>query len=236
MDTLKAFLVMKAIGYFSGKLLESLPAPLIQSSFSRRHTARLYVVVLFVASVCSAQMTTLQTGGSSPSITGTEQLTIGTGRSPATIDLNAGFATDEGPRPGLFPDSFTITLQDFGQSGQTNTFVISTIDLYGALPNPSSPPGITAAPGEIAIAPISDPNEVLGYAQRFSFDVRFSPPAQFAGEDAVLYFDLFDNQQAPGSIAWFTPVSAVPEPGVLKFLALALALGFCCLQKRNLRA
>ncbi len=218
---------MKTIGYFSGKLLESLPALLIQSSFSRRRAARLYAGLLFVASVCSAQITTLQTGGSGPSITGTEQLTIGTGPSPAPLDLKAGFATDEAPRPGLFPDSFTITLQDFGQSGQTNTFVISTIDLYGALPNPSSPPGITAAPGEIVMTPISDPSEVLGYAQKFSFDVRFLPPPQFAGENAVLYFDLFDNQQAPGSIAWFTTVSAVPEPGVVSLIILAAALCFC---------
>jgi hypothetical protein len=169
----------------------------------------------------------LQTGAGASVTTATQQISIGGGPSLPAFDLVAGFATDEVPQSGLFPDSLTITLQDWGQSGQTNTFLIATIDLRGAVINPASQGTIMAMPGEIVLAPTSDPSEVSGYATKHSFDVRFSPPNQFAGEDAVLYFDLFDNQQPPGSAGWFSTVTAVPEPGPTSLLALAVVTWWC---------
>jgi hypothetical protein len=199
------------------------------SGLARRDGTHLPICQYFICSAvllapcCLAQLTTLQTGGSSSSpLTATQQLTIAS--SPAPIEFKAGFATDETPQAGLFPDSFTITLQDRGQSGPINTLVLATIDLFGAVINPNSPPGITASPNQITLTPISDPPETAGFVQKYSFDLQFSPPIQFAGEETTLFFDLFDNQQAPGSMGWFTPALTVPEPDALPLLLLAFGL------------
>jgi RHS repeat-associated protein len=133
------------------------------------------------------------------------------------LRFSFGFATDEVLRPGILPDSLTLTLQD---AAQQTTLLLVTMDAGGAVWAPVTPGTTPIAEGSLdrLSIPYSSLTPVL--SSRSAFALEFAVPADLVGESLTLYFDLFSNDDGVRSQAWFSKVEVVPEPSALVLLAL----------------
>ena len=125
-----------------------------------------------------------------------------------TLQLKAGFATDELFGAGTIFDSFTISIK----TEEAFARVIATFDASGVVFAPPSSGSGSFSADSILRQPISYPllNPVLGHPSAFSLEIPLDPT--LAGKSLELYFDLFNNQEGGQSQGWFADVVLVPEP------------------------
>lgn len=126
-----------------------------------------------------------------------------------------------------FPDSFAASLVT--ASGDFLDLLVT--DVYGVLPDPSD--GLEPITGALPITvQFDDTVTIAGFApfpNGTTYAGRIGLRLPVFGEEATLYFDLFDEPDGASSIAaldWITVTQAIPVPGTLGLvLAGLLAAG-----------
>jgi hypothetical protein len=224
--------VFKVVAEFSiyGRLLRLEPLrEILFAKFARPGCWLLGWLALVCGSAelpAQGTFTVLNTGGGQAVVSETRSFLLGTGLIQPRLAFRFGFATDEQVLPGAFLDSFTVTLQD---AGQTLTAIYLTADAAGLWLAPASPGTIPLNATAFEATAIGYPPllPVLGSQQAFQFSAPI--PAQFAGLRVNVFFDLFDNLDLQPSQAWFADVQVVdvPEPGLSQIGLLGLLLWGC---------
>jgi hypothetical protein len=97
----------------------------------------------------------LRTGGGSPLVTFTELVSVPSNALPIALSFEFGFGTDETPSPGVFLDSFSVTVQD---AARLNTLVLLTADGSGIVWAPPTPGGVGIPPDAILRSSIPFPS------------------------------------------------------------------------------
>jgi hypothetical protein len=132
-------------------------------------------------------------------------------------------ATPDQIPPGFFPDSFassTITTLD------GDLLDLLVVDVYGVVPDPESIPGAT--PVDVAYDPSVTINgfDSVAFSSGTTFSGRISVwlPDTVLGEEATLYFDLFDESDTFATKAAVDQISAapIPEPSTVLLLCSGL--------------
>lgn len=167
----------------------------------------------------------LETGGDSQ-ITLEQTFTLPATSSTLVFDF--AFSTDAAAPTSGFPDSFAVSLYT---TDGVYFLDILVVDGYGAVPDPSD--GIEATTGALPVDVVRDPTVAIPgfvpFVGGFSLSghVSLLLPAAVLGQDATLYFDLFDQADGAITIAAVDNVAveptAVPAPATLGLLALGLA-------------
>ena len=80
---------------------------------------------------------------------------------------------------------------------------------------PLTPGNVLLNAANWTITPVTFPGLQPDYSTKFAYSVTAPLPSAFQGQDLNFYLDLFDNQDPQGSLAWITPITVVPEPGML---------------------
>lgn len=141
------------------------------------------------------------------------------GSAPGLLNFEFGYSTDELLQPGSFADSFTISLENaLGQR-----IYLVTADAGGNLWAPFVPGAVPVADSAIFRETVSFavPGEALDTS--VAYRVGLNVPDDWANQPLKLRFDLFDNQDAIPSAAYFQGVALVPEPSSLLLLAGGVA-------------
>lgn len=151
------------------------------------------------------------TGGGQPIISEVRSILVDLNTQQPHLVFDFGFATDETSSPGVFLDSFTVSIQD---SAQSFSAVYLTADATGVSWAPPTPGTISIDPASITAIPVSYPNLQPVLASKLAFQVSAPIPQQFLGQTMNVFFDLFDNGDSKISQGWFSGLSvvAVPEP------------------------
>jgi hypothetical protein len=157
----------------------------------------------------------MHTGSGSSLFSQSLSYTNGTGLSAVTIDF--GFATDEQPQPGIIADSFTISI-----TGPGGTGYLVTVDANGTLWAPLVPGALPVANSSLQWQTSPFLASTEGLTNLASYAVAYTLPANWQGMPLTINFDLFDNQNALRSLAYYTV--PVPEPSCAALLVLGLAL------------
>ena len=125
------------------------------------------------------------------------------------LELEFGFTTDETWTPGVFPDSFTVGVQN---AAGERLYVVTT-DASGALWAPLVPDAVVIDVNDILWSTVpygaADPVLAMALAYRVGLDL----PAGWSGQELTAWFELVDNQDAIRSGAYFSHLTLVPEPG-----------------------
>jgi len=134
------------------------------------------------------------------------------------LHIHFGFATEEQPQPGVFPDSFTISL-----TGPSGTVYLATADANGISWAPAVPGSLPISESEIQRQPILFEVSTEGLSPIGSYDLGYALPQTWLGIPLTINFDLFDNQNLQKSLGYYGMVP-VPEPscGVLLLSGLVL--------------
>jgi hypothetical protein len=150
-----------------------------------------------------------------------------TSPAPFILRFDFGFSTTEMVLPGVLLDSFTVSVRD-ESSGQSA--ILITADPTGFQKTPSSPGQVPINVDTISLRPITYPAGVpsVGQAQAFTFEATLPPV--FGGSGTTLIFDLFDNQNSLGSVAFVDNVMVVPEPSSMALGALGIVV--LCYRRR----
>jgi hypothetical protein len=111
--------------------------------------------------------------------------------------FDVGFASQETASPATIHDSFSVSLANKTQS---NTVVLLSADAYGFIWAPGTPGGLTLNSNAVVYRDISFPSGNSLPASAFS--VAIILPPEFAGQDATLYLDLYDNRDGQDSMAY----------------------------------
>lgn len=125
------------------------------------------------------------------------------------LELKFGFATDEVLRPGIFGDSFTLTIQD---DLAFLTMVLVTADPSGVVWAPPTPGATLLAESSIQRMPIDYPSLTPSLNYQWAYDIKVALPQEAVGQPLTLYFDLFNNDNGIASQGWFADLNVVPEP------------------------
>jgi hypothetical protein len=180
-------------------------------------------------------ITLLQTGGGQPLVSATTNVSTA-GLTTPEVFFDFGFLTSETPGPGVFLDSFTVSLLD----ASSNVAVLATIDASGVVWAPTSPGAVFLAANQIQwqSIPPSSLSPILG--QGSAFFVQLPVPTAFAGTSLTLAFDLFDNLDQQMTFGWFNnigvaPTSPVqtPEPESGALVVLGMLMGALIKMKRS---
>lgn len=152
----------------------------------------------------------LQTGGGQPLISAQENLQLNGPVSPM-LYFDFGFFTEEDVVPEEFLDAFTVTIQD----ASLTTAVLLTVDAGGTIWAPFTPGAVLLNAGDVARSPLIPPSMTPILERGIAFSVQLPVPTQFTGPSITIFFDLFDNQNAQSSLAWYRNprLDNVPEPG-----------------------
>jgi hypothetical protein len=163
----------------------------------------------------------LQTGNGETLHSALQTLFIPQSAFPQQIQIAVGFSTDEIFAPETFFDSVTLTLQDELSSLAAIFF---TMDCSGVFWAPLPDGGIPVDANAIGRESIEFPDLSPAYAHQVAYYLTLPIPASLTGRQLNLYLDLFDNQNATGSLAWMSQVTYVPEPGTAALVALGTVL------------
>ena len=110
-----------------------------------------------------------------------------------------GFSTKEQTTLASLHDSFSVTLSD---SKQTNIAMLLSTDIYGVNWITNTPGGLTLASDSIVYREIPFTGNYSNSQLSVAYSVAVILPREFAGLDATLYLDLFDNQDGLDSAAY----------------------------------
>jgi hypothetical protein len=157
----------------------------------------------------------MHTGSGSSLFSESLSYTNGTGLSAVTIDF--GFATDEQPQPGVIADSFTISI-----TGPDGTGYLVTVDANGTQWAPLVPGALPVANSSLQWQTSPFLASTEGLTNLASYALAYTLPANWQGVPLTINFDLFDNQNALRSLAYYTV--PVPEPSCAALLVVGLAL------------
>ena len=149
---------------------------------------------------------------------------------PTQFFFDFAFSTD-GSSFGCFPDFFTASMYTTGDDGtfwtwDDNYLDILVVDGWGVVPDPSD--------GWAGVTPIDvmfDPSITIAGFIPFTGGTTYSGrvslwlPDEVLGEDATIYFDLYDEFDGLDTIAAVDNISAVPIPEPTTFMLLFIALG-----------
>lgn len=137
------------------------------------------------------------------------------------LELDFGFATDEIGAAGTLMDSFSITLQ-IPNDPATTTLLLTT-DAFGVHWAPPNAGGLaideTDISREAAPFPGGDPELDL----KFSFRLSFPVPSSLAGRSAVLFLDLFNNQNETPSRAVVNGIEILTDRPVDRLIVQSAA-------------
>jgi len=115
------------------------------------------------------------------------------------LRFDFGFATSEPDLPNTFFDSFSVTLQ---RNDQSATTLLLTADRTGVQWTPTNPGGLTIEPASVQHTNVSFPDLNPAHLLRFAYSVTFVLPTLLSGGPLMLFFDLFDNLNQAGSLAF----------------------------------
>src|SRR5436190_5883512 len=147
---------------------------------------------------------------------------------PAFVHFTFGFATDEEVMPGIFLDSFTLTL---GESNGPLSVIYNVTDRTGSFWAPGAPGTISIPEASILREMISFPDLDPNYTHRYAYSVTAPVPVELLGRNLNFYADLFDNGNALNSLGWIS-VTPVPEPSTWALGLAALAMFFTFNRKK----
>lgn len=182
----------------------------------------------------------LETDGHWPS---TLEQTVTLPTAPAQLVFDFAFSTSLPALnvipPGVFPDSLAVALV----TSLGDWLDILIVDASGVISDPSD--GIEALTGALPITVEEDLSITIPGFVPFSGGIDFSGrirlllPAAVRGQDATLYFDLYDEPDE--AMTWVAidniaiePV-AVPAPATLGLMLIGL-VGVSVTRRRNLRS
>jgi hypothetical protein len=143
--------------------------------------------------------TVFRTGTNEPLLTFSLPFSAPLSNSAALLQFDFGFATSEPDAPDTFFDSFSVTVQ---RSDQSATALLLTADRTGVQWTPPTSGGVTITPADVRHTNASFPDLNPAHLLRFAYSVSFLLPAPFAGGPLTLFFDLFDNLNQAGSLAF----------------------------------
>lgn len=169
----------------------------------------------------------LRTGTGGPLITASQSFFVPASANPQTLQIAVGFSTDEIVAPDTFFDSVTLTLEDELASLAAIFF---TIDISGTYWAPT-PGGVFIDPDAIVRSAIPFPTLTPVHASQVAYSLTLPVPASMTGKQLNLFLDLFNNQDAAGSLAWMSPVTIVPEPA--SFAMALLGAGWLVWRRRK---
>jgi hypothetical protein len=145
---------------------------------------------------------------------------------PTFLSFNFAFSTEGTPDKipqGVFPDSFAtskITTLD------GDILDLLVVDVYSVVPDPESIPGATPINVSYDPSVTIDGFDSFAFASGTTFYGRISLwlPDNVLGEEATLYFDLFDELDTFATKAAVDNISAepIPEPGTVLLLSAGL--------------
>ena len=164
----------------------------------------------------------LRTGAGGPLVSSTQSIGSFSAGGPALFQFSFGFSTDEEPAPGLFLDSFTLTI---GEAGGSLNAVYNTTDRTGSYWAPIAPGSIFLSPDSITREVIPFPNLDPNHTHQFAYFVTAPVPTELLDRNLNFYADLFDNQNGINSLGWIS-VTPVPEPSTWALAGVALVLFF----------
>jgi len=143
--------------------------------------------------------TVFRTGTNEPLLTLSLPLSAASSNSPSLLRFDFGFATSEPDLPNRFFDSFSVTLQ---RNDQSATTLLLTADRTGVQWTPTNPGGLTIEPASVQHTNVSFPDLNPAHLLRFAYSVTFVLPTLLSGGPLMLFFDLFDNLNQAGSLAF----------------------------------
>ena len=166
--------------------------------------------------------TSLRTGGGA-SLVSMQQVLSSTGLNSPILLLDFGFVTDETVVPGVFLDSFTVSMQG---ASSNQAAVLVTADASGVLWAPPLPGAVPLQNSQILRQAIPPPSLQPVLGRGVAFAVQVPVPAQLTGPALTVVFDLFDNQNGIASLGWYSnlQLASVPEPEVWALFGLGFAL------------
>jgi hypothetical protein len=170
-------------------------------------------VLAQTGSVDPDTVTVLKTGNGQPLATFSQILSAGSLGQTPILRFSFGFSTAEAISPNAFLDSVSLTVQN----GSSQSAIFFTADASGVQWAPVTPGNVLLNAANWNVTPITFPGLQPDYPTEFAYSVTAALPSAFQGQELNFYFDLFDNQNPQGSLAWITPITVVPEPGIWSF-------------------
>ena len=155
--------------------------------------------------------TVFRTGGEDPLLTLELSLAVPAWDRAPRLVFDFGFSTAEPEEPGTFFDSFSVTLQNAQRSA---TALLLTADRYGVGWAPVTTAGLAVSLEDLVWEEEVFPDLAPAYEFRSAYAVSYTLPEVLAGGVADLYFDLFDNLNGFGSLAYVRNVRVESMPPV----------------------
>lgn len=132
------------------------------------------------------------------------------------LPLYFGFATQEQAQPGVFTDSFTISLQS-----SAGIIYLLTADANGVQWAPATPGAWPISDASIQRSTTDFAVPAEGLSPVAAYKVSYAVPTEWQTLPFQVDFDLFDNQNTTASLAYF---SVIPEPSAALLLCVATGL------------
>jgi hypothetical protein len=174
--------------------------------------------------------TVLLTGTGQPLVTESRTIQTLSNTGEMRLSVQLGFSTEETSQPGIFADSFSLTLQPANNS--LTPILYFTMDAGGVVWAPPSPGTFPIDPDSILRTAVSFPTLDPELPNQLSFQFDAPIPNGYGGQPLTLRFDLFDNGNAARSLGWFSEPAIVPEPSAVALLSLTSLI---CWASRRVR-
>lgn len=131
------------------------------------------------------------------------------------VALDFGFATQEQAQPGQILDSFTVSI-----TGPNGTGYLVTVDGSGTYWTPNVPGALPVSTSSLQWQTSPFLVSSQGYPNLASYALTYSLPSTWQSVPLTINFDLFDNQNNLGSLAYF--YLPVPEPGTAALILMGM--------------
>jgi hypothetical protein len=167
------------------------------------------------------EYTVFRTGGDEALLTLELSLAVPAWDRAPRLVFEFGFGTAEPEDPETFFDSFSVTLRNADRGA---TALLLTGDRYGVAWAPVTTAGLVVSLDDLRWEEEVFPDLAPAYEFRSAYAVSYTLPEVLAGGAADLYFDLFDNLNAFGSLAYVRNVRLESMPPLDAAVALESAV------------